>query len=317
MSEAIGPFDVVRKLDPEARTAVQALVRRASAASGHTALDESRLQRALAGDVPGFLAALAWNDARTALVGYVQALRGSGGWDVEHVIDPAIEPDLEPDQIARHRHDLAARLLASVVDALGVEDDTDVRLWVYQATEDDDRMATDLGLNLARELRQMRRPLPLEENLRQATEGLVTRPFEVDRDEKAWLEVNNRAFAGHPDQGDWTLDDLRARFREPWFDPDGFLLYEVDGQLAGFCWTKVHAHAQPPMGEIYVIGVDPDHQQRQLGRSLVVAGLEHLTRAGLTVGMLYVDATNTPAVSLYQSLGFTVHHVDRVYRRLA
>jgi mycothiol synthase len=317
VSQAIGPFDVVRELDPEARTVVLALVRRGSAASGHTALDESRLQRALAGDVPSFLAALAWNDARTALVGYVQALRGSGGWDVEHVIDPAIEPDLQPGGVERHHRDLAARLLESVIDALGIEDDTDVRLWVYRATDDDDRMATKLGLSLTRELRQMRRPLPLEENLREDAAGLAIRPFEVDRDEKAWLEVNNRAFAGHPDQGNWTLDDLRARFREPWFDPEGFLLHEVDGQLAGFCWTKVHAHAQPPMGEIYVIGVDPDHQQRQLGRALVVAGLEHLTRAGLTVGMLYVDATNTPAVSLYESLGFTVHHVDRVYRRLA
>jgi mycothiol synthase len=316
VSEASGPFDVVRRLDPETQTVVQALVRRARAAYGHLALDESRLKQALAGDVPGLLAALAWNDTRTALVGYVQALRGPSGWDVEYAIDPAIDPDLEPEQVRWHRHDLAARLLAGVIDALGIEDDTDVRLWVYQATEDDDRMAANLGLTLTRELRQMRRPLPLEEHVREAARDLVTRPFEVDRDEKAWLEVNSRAFAGHPDQGDWTLDDLRARQREAWFDPDGFLLHEIDGQLAGFCWTKVHAHTEPPMGEIYVIGVDPDHQQRQLGRALVVAGLDYLARTGLTVGMLYVDATNTPAVSLYESLGFTVHHVDRVYRRL-
>lgn len=316
MSHAIGPFDIVRELDPEARTGVLALVRRASAARGHTALDEGRLQRAVAGDAPSFLAALAWNDARTALVGYVQALRGSGGWDVEHVIDPAIGRNGAPDHVGHERRDLAARLLESVIDALGIEDDTDVRLWVYQATDDDDRLAANLGLSLSRELRQMRRPLPLEETLRASARDLATRPFEVDRDEKAWLEVNNRAFAGHPDQGDWTLDDLRARFREAWFDPEGFLLHESDGQLAGFCWTKVHAQAQPPIGEIYVIGVDPDHQQRQLGRALVVAGLEHLTRAGLAVAMLYVDATNTPALALYESLGFGVHHVDRVYRRL-
>ena len=29
--------------------------------------------------------------------------------------------------------------------------------------------------------------------------------------------------------------------------------------------------------------------------------------------MLYVDATNAPAVKLYVELGFTVNHIDRAY----
>ena len=59
-------------------------------------------------------------------------------------------------------------------------------------------------------------------------------------DEGAWLEVNNRAFAGHPEQGAWTVEMLRARERSPGSTPTGFLLaFDADG-LAGFCWTKVH-----------------------------------------------------------------------------
>lgn len=308
VSQPARPFEVVRTLDPPARGAVQSLVRAVTRAGAHTPVARRRLEHALHGTAPGFLGALAWNDDHSALVGYVQAVRSVGGWDVECVIEPGIA-----DSRHEHPNDLLARLVSAVVDGLAAENDGEVRVWAYQVTELDDRLAARLGLMAAREIRQMRRTLPVEEHTRRSTAELVTRSFEIGHDEEAWLELNNRAFAGHPEQGQWGLDELRALEREPWFDPNGFLLHEVDGRLAGFCWTKVHADAQPPMGEIYVIGVEPRHQTRGLGRALVLAGLDYLTRTGLTTAMLYVDATNLPAVSLYESMGFEVHHVDRVY----
>ena len=112
-----------------------------------------------------------------------------------------------------------------------------------------------------------------------------------------------------------TDERLAHQMAESWFDPDGFRLHIIDGRLAAFCWTKRHpeAPADPAMGEIYVIGVDPDFQGRGLGRALTVAGLEWLAESGETIGMLYVDATNTAARGLYDSLGFHTHHVDRLY----
>ena len=139
----------------------------------------------------------------------------------------------------------------------------------------------------------------------------------VGHDEDEWLAVNNRAFAGHPEQGGWTLDTLLQREHAEWFDPKGFLLAFDDGGLAGFCWTKVHP-ADPPkepvaLGEIYVIGADPGRQGIGLGRALTVGGLASLAERGITVGMLYVDGANEAAVGLYRALGFVTSCIDRAY----
>lgn len=165
-----------------------------------------------------------------------------------------------------------------------------------------------LGFARERELHQLRRLLPVGMAL-----DLVVRPFVVGQDDAAWLEVNNRAFGWHPEQGRWTIQDLHARMAEPWFDAAGFLLHESAGQIDGFCWTKTHGGEEPPLGEIYVIAVDPASGRKGLGRALTLAGLDHLYRAGFETGMLYVDGTNEAGLRLYANLGFTVHHTDESY----
>jgi mycothiol synthase len=130
------------------------------------------------------------------------------------------------------------------------------------------------------------------------------------------LEVNNRAFHWHPEQGGWDLATLKQREAEPWFDPAGFLLHDdTDGHVDGFCWTKIHANVDPPLGEIYVIAVDPEPRIPfpGLGRQLVIAGLDYLFGRGLRLGMLYVDAGNARAVKLYVDLGFVINHLDQAY----
>jgi mycothiol synthase len=204
--------------------------------------------------------------------------------------------------------DDATDVLRAAIDAVRDDGGGLVRHWARAGDPVASAASTALGLTVERELLQLRRSLPVGEPWE-----LDVRPFIVGQDEAAWLEVNNRAFEWHPEQGHWTLDDLEARFTEPWFDPAGFLLHEADGRLAGFCWTKAHRDVDPPLGEIYVIAVDPSAGGRGLGRSLTLAGLDHLHGVGLDVGMLYVEGTNEAGRRLYEQLGFARHHTDRSY----
>ncbi len=240
------------------------------------------------------------------LVGYGHLSRGNDSWGIEIVV----RPDHRAGGVAEA---LGSALLGPLLDEVGRQGGGQVYFWAPRASAVHDRIAEANGLRPGRELIQMRVPLPLTAQPGQPAHPPATRAFRPGNDELAWIEVNNRAFAAHPEQGGWTIDELLRREEEPWFDPAGFLLHEVGGRLAGSCWTKVHRDEDPPLGEIYVISVDPDFQGRGLGRSLTTAGLNWLADAGITVGMLYVDGDNVAAVGLYRSMGFTVDHVDRAY----
>ena len=143
--------------------------------------------------------------------------------------------------------------------------------------------------------------------------GLRLARFRVGIDEESWIRVNNRAFAGHPENGSWTSADLADRISQDWFDADGFLLAWQGSDLAGFCWTKLHPGA---LGEIYVIAVDPEHQGRQLGKWLTLEGLWYLSeRRQAIIAMLYVDGANERAVGMYERIGFELDHIDRSFVR--
>jgi mycothiol synthase len=186
-----------------------------------------------------------------------------------------------------------------------------VRYWQAAPTDERVALARSLGFSPDRTLLQMVADLPLAPTVTApAPAGL--RAFRPGADEPQWLEVNNRAFTDHPEQGGWDLERLLEREREAWFDPEGFLVAEEEGRLVGSCWTKVHP-GDPPVGEIYVISVDPVRHHRGLGRALAVAALGRMADQGLTRAMLYTEGANEPAVRLYHSLGFSVDHVDRAY----
>lgn len=285
---------VVEVAQPPATDAVEAtvaLARDAESTTGVPALsDHLRLELAAGGsDQPPLL-------VRVSEGGRSLAAAVIGAANDTSVLEVVVSPDV--DDPVEVRDDVAE----TAIDVHRQRGGGPVVWWLDDPGDHDHQVAARSGLVPTRELFEMRRPLPHPERA-----VVATRAFVPGQDDEAWLGVNNRAFASHGEQGGWTADTLALRMAEPWFDPAGFRVFEDDGRVVAFCWTKLHTDAEPVVGEIYVIAVDPDAHGRGLGKQLTLAGLDSISDRGVTVANLYVDADNAAAVGLYRRLGFDVH----------
>ncbi len=271
-----------------------------------------------AGDLPGPDAAV----LPAAMDGDLVGLAWRSGDDpAELVVDP-------PHRRRGHGRALAERVLPGG------------GIWAHGTLPAAAALAESLGARPVRSMLQLRRDLagPFVPEL---PDGVEIRTFVPGQDDAAFLGVNARAFAWHPEQGRLDHAGLAAQMAERWFDPGGFFLAvwhgdrdgtegadpgtgaePAPGTVLGFHWTKVHAAdptpppgASGPVGEVYVLGVDPASPIRRLGTPLTVAGLRHLALLGLTSVMLYVESDNGPALRLYRRLGFADYAADTVFAR--
>ena len=297
----------VEHLDSGELSGVVTLIENITAADGLHPLSEHVYLHLQHGGEAGGRHLLVRDDSAT-IIGYAHL-------DCTDMVEgPSAEFAVDP--VARNEG--VGRLIITTL--LELTANQDLRLWAHGEHAAAARLARSMGFENSRVLWQMRRSLfaPLSGTVLPA--GCTIRAFVPGADEEAWLKINSQAFADLPDQGGWTLEDLRLRMAEPWFSAAGFLIAEHEGRVVGFHWTKVHGrkssggHDHEAIGEVYVVGVDPEYAGRGLGRALTLAGLHHLRGLGLSQAMLYVDAGNTSAIRLYEGLGFSRWDTDVLYR---
>lgn len=295
-------LDIKRQMKPDDIAIVRDLLRDAERADGHRPLSDHLWLDLVDGGREGFAGLVAWESDHDHPVAYAQISKGHDSFSVEIVVHP------------HHRYEMhliGPELLEAVLHEVAVNGGGHVHWWVFEPTIGHEQVAQQFGLTPGRTLHQMRRSLPLSSS--DASAKVAVRTFVKGQDEQAWLNVNNQAFALHPEQGGWDLATLTTRLNEPWFDASGFILHDIDETLAGFCWTKVHTDTDPVLGEIYVVAVDPKYRGQGLGKSMVVSGLINMSDRGITTAMLYVDTNNEAAMSLYGDLGFRIHRTDRAF----
>ena len=245
-----------------------------------------------------------------ALIGYAHLRWNPTGLQPRVAVEVVVHPD-------RRDEGVQAALLEEARGVVARSGGGTLYLWVHRVEDPETTLARQMGFAIQRELAFMSMPLDPDTQPVTLPAGTVLRRYRGPADDPALLAVNNAAFAGHPENGNWDSAELAERMGRTWFDPSGLLLAWRGEQLLGFHWTKWHAHPgdtpHEPVGEVYVLAVSPSAQGLGLGRALLQAGLAHLAGRGCRRVILYVDGASRSATKLYATAGFTTEYTDVCY----
>jgi mycothiol synthase len=262
------------------------LAARASAADGVAPFNEASLLAMRDSEKPRVLV------LHTSEAGEITAAAfAAGDAPVELVVDPS-----------ERRKGLGRGMLDELV-AEGEQ-----AFWAHGDLPGAQALAASGGLHAQRILLVLRLELTEPPAAEVVPDGVTLRAYQP-ADADAIIEINARAFAHHPEQGAMDRADFDRRTSSDWFDPAGLFVAEREDRIIGFHWTKVEGG----IGEVYVVGIDPDSQGGGLGTALTARGIRHMYEQGIRIVDLYVEGDNAPALAVYRRLGFTEHAKDVLY----
>jgi GNAT superfamily N-acetyltransferase len=155
------------------------------------------------------------------------------------------------------------------------------------------------------------------------------RDYRAD-DERAVVELSLRAwapvFASLHDilgpelstrlHGDWRQHQSRA-VHDTLANPAATVwVAEARGDVVGFVAATLDRELS--MGEIWMLAVDPEHQERGIGTTLTDLATDWLRESGMTVAMIDTggDPGHAPARRVYEKASYTPLPVTRYFKAL-
>lgn len=117
---------------------------------------------------------------------------------------------------------------------------------------------------------------------------------------------------------DWK--PVQARAVESVIRDEGSRVWvaEENGRLAGFVAVILNDRDGAKSGEIQMVAVDPDFQNRGIGLTLVTSAVEEIAKRGLPLVEIGTggDPGHAPARHVYEKAGFTALPIVRYYKAL-
>ena len=219
---------------------------------------------------------------------------------------------------AHHAGDMATQLFDS---ALRRASSMGARLAHVSVSEDDAAargLLSGLGFTPARRFLEMSLALPGSSMGSPNRAEYRCRQFQPG-DEARLAVLQNRSFEGswgfHPN----TAEEIAHRVNLSDSRPEGIVFICDEGRPVGYCWTTVSPDEDTASGvrkgRIHMMGTDPDHRGKGIGRAALLAGISYLQSRGLEVAELTVDSQNSEARSLYESVGFKVWATSTWYEK--
>jgi ribosomal protein S18 acetylase RimI-like enzyme len=138
----------------------------------------------------------------------------------------------------------------------------------------------------------------------QLPEGFVIRGCEGEPEVAARAKAQYGAF-GAKAKFEQYIERFTNFMRSPVYDPKlDIVAVRSDGQVGAFCivWTD-------PVNQVGLfepVGSHPDFQRQGLGRAVMLEGLRRLQERGMKSAIVSTFEDNTPAIKLYESVGFQV-----------
>jgi mycothiol synthase len=179
-------------------------------------------------------------------------------------------------------------------------DGRELTVWLRFAGDDEVVAVEQADFEVARRLSVLSHDVAGVEVV-EPPDGVEVRSFRME-DLDGMLAVLLDAYDGTPDAG-WTRNEITRRRSYPWYrDEDLLMAATPDGRIAGIHWTK---RRSSDVGEVYNLAIAPWAQGKGLGRALLTAGMAHVRDWGGERIVLWVDNSNSRAMNLYDSMGFT------------
>jgi len=218
---------------------------------------------------------------------------------------------------------IQSELLEKVIEIYGKS----VRIWVHGSQPELSTRLSDFEFVAKRIILVMRIELSYLQLSLKYVQDIVIRNFVAGTDTSGWLALNRKIFKDHPEQGNWNINDLSIRINEKWFDEKGFFVVELNNEIIGSIWTKIHEplmqnkllndtiQINQKFGEIYILAVAKKFQNLGIGKTLFTFALNYFKNKGIYNVILHVDYENKKAIKLYRDLGFLEFNRNILYSR--
>ncbi len=133
----------------------------------------------------------------------------------------------------------------------------------------------------------------------QIPEGYAVRSYRPG-DEIHWARIIDASFGGNR-----SAEDVKEEIvNKPQFTPEGLFFATCQGEPVGTACAWRGKPEETEVGQLHMVGVEPEHQGHRLGKLVSICVLHFLKKHSFSMAMLDTDDERLPAVKTYLNLGF-------------